>query len=56
MLTFGIDFVFRRPADANPLDLNNLPAGEDHTSRDHGTQPLVSTHTHTDLHLFVKIN
>ncbi|KAL8105923.1 zinc finger protein JAGGED-like [Apium graveolens] len=25
-----------RPADANPLDLNNLPAGEDHTSRDQG--------------------
>ncbi|KAL1807007.1 hypothetical protein ACET3Z_030075 [Daucus carota] len=36
MLTFGLDFAFRRPADANPLDLNNFPAGEDHSSRDHG--------------------
>ncbi|WOH13359.1 hypothetical protein DCAR_0832869 [Daucus carota subsp. sativus] len=29
-------YVYMRPADANPLDLNNFPAGEDHSSRDHG--------------------
>lgn len=52
MLTFGLDFAFRRPADANPLDLNNFPAGEDHSSRDHGNQ----THLLTLLHICTTLN